>query len=169
MSPVKVFISPTSPEIKFDRDFQISIPKLKPLKWSEARKIALRRDGRCRICSSDSPLTVHHLWPRGLGGGHEIENLVTLCEPCHQQICASCSRDESARVPGWVKPDLRRCRVANTAMVRYGPEPGTDCGSLSEIFSDAATSVSASFPGKLTFFWELAGPELRMFESSETE
>jgi len=169
MSPVKVFITPSSPEIQFDQDFQISIPKLKQLKWSEARKIALRRDGRCRICSSDSPLTVHHMWPRGLGGGHEIENLVTLCESCHQHICASCSRDELARVPGWVKPDLRRCRVSHTATVRYGSGPGTDCGSLSEIFSDTATSMSVSFPRKLAFFWELAGPELRIFGSNETE
>jgi hypothetical protein len=41
------------------------------LKWSEARRIALSRDGyRCRICGEHerSTLTVHHIHPKRLGG-----------------------------------------------------------------------------------------------------
>ena len=83
MSPVKVFPTLSFPDPRLEPIFQNSEIKARPLKWSEARRMALQRDRVCRICNSDMQLTVHHMWPRGLGGGHEIENLVTLCEPCH--------------------------------------------------------------------------------------
>lgn len=72
------------------------------VKWSETRKMALARDGyRCRYpdCGRTDPLTVHHIHPRGLGGGHHLSNLVTLCESCHQNLCAQCLRPAYLRVP----------------------------------------------------------------------
>jgi len=72
------------------------------VKWSEARKHALARDGyRCRnpSCRSGRPLTVHHIHPKGIGGSHNLSNLVTLCESCHQDLCATCSRPSHLRVP----------------------------------------------------------------------
>lgn len=81
-------------------EFQ-SIPG-RDLKWSEARKIALARDCFCcQRCGSRERgmLTVHHIYPRGLGGGNEPGNLVTLCETCHQRLCRHCSRPEDLRVP----------------------------------------------------------------------
>lgn len=72
------------------------------VKWSETRKRALIRDGyRCRnpVCRSGQPLTVHHIHPKGLGGSHHLSNLVTLCESCHQNLCATCSRPSHIRVP----------------------------------------------------------------------
>jgi len=81
--------------------FPLNTQKEKPIKWSEARRAAILRDNSCRMCSSGDLLTVHHFWPRGTGGGNELDNLVTLCEKCHQNICSSCSRDKTARVPGW--------------------------------------------------------------------
>ncbi|OPY40872.1 MAG: HNH endonuclease [Methanoregulaceae archaeon PtaU1.Bin222] len=72
------------------------------VKWSETRKRALARDGyRCRnpACRSGQPLTVHHIHPRGLFGSHHLSNLVTLCETCHQNLCATCSRPSHLRVP----------------------------------------------------------------------
>jgi len=71
-------------------------------KWSETRKMALARDGyRCRNveCGRTGPLTVHHIHPRGLGGGHQLSNLVTLCESCHQNLCTQCQRPAHLRVP----------------------------------------------------------------------
>ena len=71
------------------------------LKWSAARKIALARDlYRCRHCGTADAelLTVHHVFPRGLGGGNEPGNLVTLCESCHQTLCRHCSRPSPARI-----------------------------------------------------------------------
>ncbi len=73
------------------------------LKWSGARKMALARDGyRCMNpeCGKIHALTVHHIHPRGLGGGNNLENLVTLCESCHQELCARCKRPEHLRSQG---------------------------------------------------------------------
>lgn len=64
--------------------------------------MALARDGyRCRNsgCNVTEALTVHHIHPRGLGGGHHLANLVTLCESCHQDLCTRCSRPAHMRVP----------------------------------------------------------------------
>ena len=85
----------------------VNIQKEKPLKWSEARRAAIQRDGSCRKCSSTDLLTVHHFWPRGTGGGNELTNLFTLCEKCHQNICSTCTRAETARVPGWAHSEHR--------------------------------------------------------------
>ncbi|HVP93630.1 MAG TPA: HNH endonuclease [Methanoregulaceae archaeon] len=167
MSPVKVFPILPFPDAKFDPIFQSSFLKTKPLKWSEARRIALYRDRTCRICGSGSPLTVHHMWPRGLGGGHEIGNLVTLCEPCHQHLCSACSRVESARVPGWVKPDLYRLQGKKPDMVSEFQEISDIPEGLSGIFS--GVSMAIDIPKKLIFFWELTESSLMARERSETD
>jgi hypothetical protein len=55
--------------------------------WQKKRKKTLERDGhKCQDCD-DSPeiLHVHHITPKHLGGGDELENLVSLCENCHEQ------------------------------------------------------------------------------------
>jgi hypothetical protein len=83
------------------RKVQAALRPVPELKWSAARKIALARDlHRCRRCDTREPglLTVHHVFPRGLGGGNEPGNLVTLCESCHQALCRQCSRPAPARV-----------------------------------------------------------------------
>ena len=50
--------------------------------WWEA---ALDRDGwACVKCSRYWPLQVDHIKPRSLGGTNDLENLQTLCSPCHQ-------------------------------------------------------------------------------------
>jgi len=51
------------------------------------RSEVLRRDRyRCRApgCNHGRFLEVHHVNPRSRGGGHELENLVTLCSGCHR-------------------------------------------------------------------------------------
>ncbi len=63
--------------------------------WEKARLEALERDQhRCQ--ASYWGLTesvqcwgephVHHRLPRKHGGGHDLENLVTLCAKCHQHV-----------------------------------------------------------------------------------
>lgn len=44
----------------------------------------IERDGECRRCRCSEQLRVHHIVPIALGGESEPENLVTLCEECHQ-------------------------------------------------------------------------------------
>ena len=152
MSPVKVFPTLSFPDPRLEPIFQNSEIKARPLKWSEARRMALQRDRVCRICNSDMQLTVHHMWPRGLGGGHEIENLVTLCEPCHQHLCSACSRAESDRVPGWVKPDLIRQQGKQPDNSSGLPETDKNPGGLSGIFSEEPISLALPFPQEITFF-----------------
>lgn len=48
-------------------------------------KHVLERDGhRCARCGAEEPLIVHHIWPVSQGGTPDVENLVTLCKPCHR-------------------------------------------------------------------------------------
>ena len=57
---------------------------------SEAtRRAVLERDNwRCRKCGEEAleALTLHHVKYRSHGGGHEAENLCTVCWPCHRLI-----------------------------------------------------------------------------------
>ena len=44
------------------------------------------RDGfRCRYCASTSMLALDHILPLALGGGHQLDNLQTLCMPCNDR------------------------------------------------------------------------------------
>jgi len=60
--------------------------------WSKARARALRRDQyRCQYCDRregkwGTDLHVHHIQPIQKGGGHSLENLVTLCNSCHNKL-----------------------------------------------------------------------------------
>ncbi len=51
---------------------------------------ARRRDGgRCRLCGDHRNLETHHVRPRSLVGKERrdrIENLLTLCATCHQDV-----------------------------------------------------------------------------------
>lgn len=50
------------------------------------RRRARHRDGNaCRWCRRASCLQVHHIKYRSEGGGHEVENLITLCQICHER------------------------------------------------------------------------------------
>ena len=72
------------------------------LKCSEARRYVLMRDNRtCAIhaCREEVDLTVHHILPRAWGGTHHPGNLVTLCTRCHRNLCETCTRSVSSRVP----------------------------------------------------------------------
>lgn len=53
------------------------------------RRIVMHRDGlRCVVpgCRCRLWLDVHHLQARSLGGGHEVENLATVCSTHHRLI-----------------------------------------------------------------------------------
>ncbi|GGK74406.1 HNH endonuclease [Haloarcula sebkhae] len=60
--------------------------------WRLARAQALRRDQyRCQHCDRregkwGTDLHVHHIQPTRKGGSHELENLVTLCNSCHNRL-----------------------------------------------------------------------------------
>ena len=68
----------------------------KPYRWQyqksnrldeNIRKAVILRDGcKCMECGkSKCSLEVHHIKPRRLNGSNTLDNLITLCEKCHQK------------------------------------------------------------------------------------
>lgn len=55
--------------------------------WKQIRQTVLERDSNaCKQCGfSGRSLHVHHIIEKRNGGGEELSNLVTLCNPCHQK------------------------------------------------------------------------------------
>lgn len=50
------------------------------------KAVILRDDCKCKECGkSNSKLEVHHIKPRRLKGSNTLDNLITLCERCHQK------------------------------------------------------------------------------------
>jgi len=60
--------------------------------WSDQRWKSLKRDNwKCKQCGKDitENAVVHHIKPysrQNTGESNRLENLVSLCEPCHQEI-----------------------------------------------------------------------------------
>jgi hypothetical protein len=64
---------------------------LKPAEWRVLRDAVLERDNyTCQRCDkkyrTKSKLSVHHIIARVNGGSNEMENLITLCHPCHDWV-----------------------------------------------------------------------------------
>jgi 5-methylcytosine-specific restriction endonuclease McrA len=64
-----------------------------PSDWDTRRKKVYKRDEyTCQNCGKSSTknnstvLHAHHVIPKSRGGGHQLSNLQTLCESCHQDV-----------------------------------------------------------------------------------
>jgi hypothetical protein len=99
------------------------------------RRHVLRRDRhRCQVpgCSHASFVDVHHVRTREDGGGHDAENLVTLCSAHHR----ACHRGEL----------IVHGSVANG--LRFQHADGTDYGgALSAIVADVQTQAFCALRG----------------------
>ena len=55
--------------------------------WTSLRIfLSIQQKGKCIMCKKELPeieLTIHHIIPREMGGGNYIENLIGLCDKCH--------------------------------------------------------------------------------------
>lgn len=60
-----------------------------PENWDEIRrKVFVRDDHQCQRCGTkrgESELHAHHQTPISKGGGHDLDNLITLCQGCHSK------------------------------------------------------------------------------------
>jgi 5-methylcytosine-specific restriction endonuclease McrA len=55
--------------------------------WGWVREEALERDEhQCQECHAGQCLQVHHIVPVCMGGESSLENVTTLCRPCHQVV-----------------------------------------------------------------------------------
>lgn len=58
-----------------------------PLNWGKIREKRLKKDNyTCQRCGRQDQLTVHHILPRAEGGRNNQGNLITLCNPCHDEV-----------------------------------------------------------------------------------
>ncbi|MBI3566565.1 MAG: HNH endonuclease [Elusimicrobia bacterium] len=78
--------------------------------WPRARRAARRRDKhRCARCGAGRPLEVNHKTPcRGLHAAlacaHHLDNLETLCVPCHREHTAALPRVSRGREASSARP-----------------------------------------------------------------
>lgn len=55
--------------------------------WRALHQIVAERDGKhCRNCKTERGLDLHHVIFRSLGGKDVAENLILLCQRCHQDV-----------------------------------------------------------------------------------
>lgn len=58
--------------------------RLRGRQGERLRSLALERDGwKCQRCGARGELQVHHLVPLAIGGSNVLENMETVCLPCH--------------------------------------------------------------------------------------
>lgn len=64
-----------------------------PDDWNSRRREVYQRDNySCQNCGAvggsrgDTELHAHHIVPKSKGGTHRLENLATVCKPCHDAI-----------------------------------------------------------------------------------
>jgi 5-methylcytosine-specific restriction endonuclease McrA len=75
-------------------------------------QIFARDGGRCVFCKQTEPLTIHHIRPRALGGSDAPLNLVTLCQPCHDDL-----NDMTMRVGNWIIWLNGVCRILRARLM----------------------------------------------------
>jgi 5-methylcytosine-specific restriction endonuclease McrA len=77
LESVKIQRQPVLPKTKLDieRDQYLELRS----------KILLRDNFKCQECGYYKHLEVHHIIPRSKGGSDDPENLVTLCQRCHDK------------------------------------------------------------------------------------
>jgi 5-methylcytosine-specific restriction endonuclease McrA len=55
--------------------------------WKEIRNRVLIRDGlRCRVCASEATQVHHKSYDRCVLAGESIDQLISICETCHEAI-----------------------------------------------------------------------------------
>lgn len=55
--------------------------------WKQIRNRILARDGyRCRMCGTGKQLRVHHIRYPDIYGSESDEDLITVCDSCHQRV-----------------------------------------------------------------------------------
>ena len=61
--------------------------RLDPHPYARLRQQVLERDAwRCQFCGGLSNLEVHHKTARSKLGDDSVDNLITLCDPCHKEL-----------------------------------------------------------------------------------
>lgn len=80
--------------------------------WERVKERAKKRDQyRCQHCGVHEAyyrkvdLHVHHILPVKDGGGNGLENLITLCKTCHDQVHEHAPNDVKRLTPDLIEDD----------------------------------------------------------------
>ncbi|TYT61767.1 HNH endonuclease [Natrialba swarupiae] len=102
-----------------------------PPDWNRRRRrVYARDDHQCQNCRrrggpyGDVELHAHHIVPKSRGGVHRLENLITLCEPCHDAVhsrngVAPTAITEAEAEPSSLAKVLAGLKSAKTAFRRW--------------------------------------------------
>ena len=78
--------------------------------------VAEKTSGRCGFpgCGETISLEVHHIYPRGVGGGSQVENLVLLCPLHHRygQDSVHNNNDSMLLIKSLYAPERSLCMIA---------------------------------------------------------
>lgn len=86
------------------------------LSWSLQRKACLARDlDRCVICGArpkkgEKPLECHHVIPFRVSHSHALNNLITVCVPCHRKLDAQINLSSTEEVPYVRVRGIKTCK-----------------------------------------------------------
>lgn len=58
-------------------------------KHIKAQKEGKSRDGFCQLCGSTQNLEGHHIFDVQFGGAANKDNIVSLCDKCHDKVHAN--------------------------------------------------------------------------------
>jgi hypothetical protein len=115
----RLMCDPLVSTVVHDLDGQeLSTTKAKKAIPTRTRREVARRDRTCRFgsCRKRGFVDIHHIQPRGQGGGHEEDNLILLC-PTHHHLVHESGWKVVGKPPDTqiVRPDL--------PVIRNGPPP----------------------------------------------
>jgi hypothetical protein len=62
--------------------------RMETLDWRLIREVCLNRDGRrCQVCGEfNKKLEIHHIVPWRISHDDSLENLMSVCRPCHVSL-----------------------------------------------------------------------------------
>ncbi|NGM71323.1 HNH endonuclease [Natronolimnobius sp. AArcel1] len=102
-----------------------------PPDWDRRRRqVYARDDHQCQNCRrrggpyGDVELHAHHIVPKSRGGVHRLENLVTVCKPCHDAVhsrnaVAPTAITDAEAEPSTLTEVLAGIKSAKTAFRRW--------------------------------------------------
>jgi hypothetical protein len=107
--------------------------------WKNTRNQVLDRDNHtCQSCGNNINLHAHHIKSRYDGGSDDLDNLTTLCQPCHSKLHADELRQsiEELNQIGWAQ--YKAMQQCTKDFMAQGGDPAD---------LDARAAFSQTWPG----------------------
>lgn len=88
--------------------------------FKNAQEACFNRDGyKCQCCKTKKgKLNAHHIIYRSNGGADTLDNLITLCEDCHEKLHRGELKDFEAKLNGKRKGQLKHATQMNSIRIQ---------------------------------------------------